>query len=645
LTGPAEAGPQAESLPHPAPVPFIPRSRRARLALKTLSICLLSALGLCSAQSLQNVLAPLNLDPAQVVYVVGDAPEAQAYGFVPTAKSVTVRSVTEARNPKLQIVWEQALEVPVFRLPPAARVFTQERWTGAPLVAGLAPSAASGGKPVLWTAVTPGTRGFERFPYLPQDLADLGLKPKFESRSLWAFFDSSYRLRADPDYLAARWRRGGVAALQLAAWHYWERDAQRDAWLEALIVACHNHGILVYAWVEFPHVSDAFWDAHPEWREKTASGQDAQLDWRKLMNLADPACARAAAAGLDALMRHFDWDGLNLGELYFESLEGYENPARFTPFNATVRASFRTQDGADPLELYDRKSGHFYAKNAAFLRKFLDFRASLAARLQEEWLGRMVEIRKAKPQLDLVLTHIDDRFDASMRDKLGADAPRLLASAQERGVTFLVEDPATVWHLGPERYTEIAKRYAPLAKRPELLAIDLNIVERYQDVYPVKQQTGTELFQLVRSAADAFERVALYFEESVQNADWPLLAASAASVRQAKWTGTKLELDAPRMVSVAWKGCALVDGRAWPVQDGARVLIPAGRHKLAPCAQLPVPRLADFNGELLDARIVKGRIRVKYESRSRAVALIDDGKGGVRARMLPGGKQDIIIPE
>jgi len=601
--------------------------------------------GLCSAQSLRGVLAPLNLDPAQTVYVVGDSQEAKAYGFLPTGKNVTVRSVTDARNPKLQIVWEESLEVPVFEMPKGARVFTRERWTGAPLVAGLPGHGTDKGKPVLWTAVPPGLRGFERFPYLPQALADLGLKPKFEARSLWTFFDSSYRLRAAPDYLAQRWRRGGVSALQLAAWHFWERDPARDEWLETLIAACHNHGILVYAWVEFPHVSDAFWNDHPEWREKTASGQDAQLDWRKLMNLVNPDCANAAAEGLDSLTRRFDWDGLNLGELYFESLEGHENPARFTPFNALVRSNFQAREGFDPQELYDRKSARFYANNASALRKFLEFRASLAARLQEEWLGRLTQIKKKKPHLDLVLTHIDDRFDASMRDKLGADAPRLLASAQERGVTFLVEDPATVWHLGPERYTEIAGRYAPLTKRKDLLAIDLNIVERYQDIYPVKQQTGTELFQLVRSAADSFNRVALYFENSILPADWPLLAASAATVRRAEWTGANLELESPQPLSVEWKGCAQVDGREWPVQDGERVFVPAGTHRLTPCEQLPARRLTDFNGDLLDARMVKGKLRVKYESRSRAIALVSDGKGGVRARMLPPGKMDVEIPE
>ena len=50
---------------------------------------------------------------------------------------------------------------------------------------------------------------------------------------------------------------------------------------------------------------------------------------------------------------------------------------------------------------------------------------------------------------------------------------------------------------GAERDRVIAERYEALTSRREKLAIDLNIVDRYQNVYPTKQQTGTELFQLV----------------------------------------------------------------------------------------------------------------------------------------------------
>ena len=56
---------------------------------------------------------------------------------------------------------------------------------------------------------------------------------------------------------------------------------------------------------------------------------------------------------LKQMMERFDWDGVNLAELYFESLEGAGNPARFTPMNDDVRAEFRRDAGFDPVELFD----------------------------------------------------------------------------------------------------------------------------------------------------------------------------------------------------------------------------------------------------------------------------------------------------
>src|SRR4029077_12105714 len=116
--------------------------------------------------------------------------------------------------------------------------------------------------------------------------------------------------------------------------------------------------------------------------------------------------------------------------------------------------------------------------------------------------------------------HVDDRFDPSMREKIGADTVKTLPLLDEHDFTFLIEDPATVWNLGPQRYPQIAARYQAVTPRTEKLAIDINIVERYQDVYPTKLQTGTELFALIHTAADAFARVALYFENSILPQDW-----------------------------------------------------------------------------------------------------------------------------
>jgi hypothetical protein len=569
------------------------------------------------------------LEAGATLILEGSSEVAESLGFRAGAQRVQVQSVEDVHRPELRILWEKPVELPRFELPAEARLFARERWNGAPLAAGLRRGAGA----VLWLAAPPGERGYERFPYVLHALRDLGIEPPFQGRRLWAFFDSSYRSRADLEYLARRWRQAGIAALHVAGWHYFEADADRDAFLRRLIETCHRHAILVYCWLELPHVSESFWREHPQWREKTAILQDAHLDWRKLMNLANRDCARAAMEGVRELVGRFDWDGVNLAELYFESLEGAANPARFTPMNDDVRREFERQKGFDPLELFSGKA------NAERLRVFLDYRAELARRIQAEWIGEMDGVRRVKPHLDMVLTHVDDQFEPGTRDAVGADAARVLPLLEQHEFTFLVEDPATIWHLGPQRYPEIARRYRPLTRRTDKLAIDINIVERYQDVYPTKQQTGTELLALLNAAARSFPRVALYFESSILTPDLPLLAAATAAVTRVERLGEGLLVESSHGAGVPWKGPALVDGKPWPATDGGRVWLPAGAHRIEPAAAEPPVRILDFNGEMKEASVVgPNALEIAYMSYSRAMAVLDREPVGVEVDGVVSGR-------
>ena len=576
----------------------------------------------------------------------GQSPLAASFGFRPTREVVALASIEDRHRPLLPIVLEHALEIARFEVPAAARIFAKDHWSTAPVIAGF----QQGKGAVLWVAASPGAQGYERFPYLLHALRDLGLQPPLRSARLWAFFDYSYRTRVDLDYMAARWRKSGIAALHVAAWHFYDSDAERDDYLRRLMRACHRHGIQVYAWLELPHVSEKFWNEHPEWREKTALQQDAQLDWRKLMNLTNRDCFQAVAAGVTSLLGRYDWDGVNLAELYFESLEGMANPARFTPMNADVRAEFQAQSAWDPAELFTTR------KDAASVRQFLDYRADLARRMQEEWLQLVEQSRAAHPDLDIVLTHVDDRFDTGMQDAIGADAARVLPLLKTRDFTFLVEDPATIWNLGPQRYTEIAKRYQPLTPRPDKMAIDINIVERYQDVYPTKQQTGAELFALVHVAAQAFPRVALYFENSILAPDLDLLPHATATVRSLTRRGNRVTIDSPLGVGLAWSGPALVDARPWMAQDHDTLWLPAGAHTVEPGGSPVATRLVDLNATLEAAAETRGGMELRYRSEARALArferkpvsLLIDGKAAQAVfeddtLLLPRGEHTVAV--
>ena len=229
------------------------------------------------------------------------------------------------------------------------------------------------------------------------------------------------------------------------------------------------------------------------------------------------------------------------------------------------------------------------------MKLFLEWRAG-AGEAHAVTSGSAKSRRRAgrRPNLDIVLTHVDDRFDTRHA------RPR---RRRRRGVScrcsdsydfqFLIEDPATVWHLGPERYAEIARRYAQLTPKRDKLAIDINIVERYQDVYPTKQQTGVELLQLVQIASRAFDRVALYFENSIAKADWSLLPSAGAVAKRFERSGEKVivESDARRWSRLAgrrkgeWSSVAL-DGRQDRLAPGGLI-----RDRTCNVVRIPSTRL------------------------------------------------------
>lgn len=558
------------------------------------------------------------LSEQHLVIIEGFGRAAKSVGIVPHPNEISIRQICDAHGPDMQIVWQQAVDVPEAAVPAGFEVFAREKWTNAPVLAG--GHTAHGG--VLWLATEPGARGSERYPYLLQALEDLGLRMPAHATNLWAFFDSAYRIRADADYLARRWRKAGIGVLHVAAWHNIDDDPTQDEYLKRLIAACHKNAILVYAWLELPHVSDKFWSDHPEWREKTALGQDAELDWRKLMNLHNTACRQEAARRIHKLLQNFDWDGVNLAELYFESLEGAGDSSRFTPMNDDVRREFANLKGFDPKALFEAQSPYASQTHREALRAFLDYRAKLAVQLQREWLDIISEDKTNKPYLDIVVTQIDDRAEPGIRDELGADVTLSLPAIREHRGTLLVEDPATLWNAGPERYKQLANQYRPLRTDRDRIALDINVVERYQDVYPTKKQTGVELLELVHEASAAFGRVALYGENSLEKQDLELLpvAASLASVQET--AADETEVKAPAPVRVGLQVPVVIDGRAWPLQTRDGALVPAGNHSLKAVSTLPAVTIADFNGDLRSAAVSGDEAELAYVSASRAIAVL-----------------------
>jgi hypothetical protein len=225
-----------------------------------------------------------------------------------------------------------------------------------------------------------------------------------------------------------------------------------------------------------------------------------------------------------------------------------------------------------------------------------------------------------------------------MKDALGADAARVLPLMERHSLTFLIEDPATVWNLGAQRYQTIAERYSQLTPHKERLAIDVNIVERYQNVYPTRQQTGVELFELVHRATANFQRVALYFENSLVPADLKLLPSAAATVTRIESIGPKLLVESAAGVGVPWKGPAEVDGQPWPATDGETLWLPAGAHAVSAGAPRSGPNMTHLNAELKAARAIgANELEFSYQSGARAIAILDRAPRRVEIDGAAGG--------
>jgi hypothetical protein len=565
----------------------------------------------------------------RILVLEGDSPTGRILGIHPTSRRVSVRTVRDIHHPSLPICWEKAVDVPVFELPETARVLVRDRVRGAPLMAEFRHGAGS----VLWVAVSPGPQGYERFPFLLQSLSETGLKPLFRSRRLWAFFDCAFQRDREPEELAREWRRMGLASVHVGAWDFFEPNSAEDGRLRRLIEACHREGVLVYAWLELPHVSTAFWERHPEWREKTARLKDAAVDWRLLMNLANPDCQRAVVKGIRGTLERFDWDGVNFAELYFDGVEGVRKPSKFTPLNPDVRREVQRTYGFDPVDLFNGQK-----RDPAKLRIFLDYRADLAARLQELWIDELEKMRSVKPYLDLVLTHVDDRFDTTMRDAIGADAARLLKLIDHHELTFIIEDPYTLWRLGPRRYTEIAESYRPLTPRQDLLGVDINVVSR-NHAFPTSRQTGVELAQLIHTAAKAFPTVMIYYTGSITALDAPLLPVASAVVTNCALTGDGLLVESPYDLEVLWSGPATLDGQDWPVRSETTAWLPAGIHILRPAVTGPSALVTDFTGNLENAVTRPDGIEILYASHSRAFARLNRKP----SRLLVDGKEAELV--
>jgi len=557
---------------------------------------------------------------------------AEEFGVKFAASSIKIERMRDRLYPEDALVLPAPEIMTRFEVEAQDEVFCVDERTEAAVV--ISRNYGNGGFLFLGIRFDPSTSGgYSRFPYLLEYVERFArLRPVLRRENLEVYFDPGYRRNVSEEDLVKRWVADGIRTIHVAGWH------QYPTWTyayEHLIDLCHANGISVYAWLEPPHVSQKFWKDHPEWREVNYKGEQVPPQWRYIMALTSPECLRTVKATYKEFLRGYDWDGVNLAELYFESGNGLRTPNLLTPMHPSSRDEFSRKSGFDQIFLLDSLSEFYWKNNHLAWKKFEDYRVETLVRLHEEFLKMIEEVRAEQPHLRVIVTAMDNLGTPELRQNFGVDVQRIIELQKKYSFALQIEDPQSQWSKDPRRYSAMGKRYASLVQRGQEVMVDLNILqfrsEHTPTSFPTLVQTGIESYHLVHSAALGADRYTIYSESSVRPQDLRLMSY-AASARAfighipGGWhivAPTAVVLDLPKeYASLQFEGGDQI------TSDRGLFYIPPGDHRIIAQRQSAGPFLASprtgallsFTGELLSMENQGRTVTFSYRSAGRCFA-------------------------
>ena len=368
------------------------------------------------------------------------------------------------------------------------------------------------------------------------------------------------------------------------------------------------------------------------------------------MALTDTACLGAIVADFRQFLEAYDWDGVNLAELYFESGRGFEDPQVYTPMHASARREFRKLYGFDLREILDPSSAHYWKADPAAAEDVTHFRVSMLERVYRLLLPMMQDVARTKPGFETIVTAMDSYGSPELREYFGVDMPSILGLQKQYAFTLQVEDPERLWSTDPLRYVRVGRRYEGLLGDRRNLLLDLNILNfrkpENTSEFPTLIQTGTESFEMVAAAAAGAPRQTIYCEASVNPQDMMFLSYALAGDVRNRPLPDGYAVSSP--TSFVMKLARTTDGI---LLDGASVapfrddlyLIPAGDHEIrarggaagALSAYGLHAKIMSMTGNILSVEYGVRSIDAVYESATRALMSIDREPEAVRVDGTP----------
>jgi uncharacterized protein YdaL len=538
--------------------------------------------------------------------------------------------VIKARDrlfPDERIRWRYSELAYKFDSDDVQEVFCIDDVTEAPLVIG---KKWGSGKVIFFaTRFDPySQQGYSMYPFLVEYIRSyFRLGPVIRRDNLELFFEPGLRKNISIESLIRQWVRNGVRIVHVSGWHQYPKYTYD---YDRLIRVAHANGILVYAWLEPPQVSKKFWNEHPEWREKNYKGQDVQPSWRFPMALTDDKCLEVMVREYDQLLRRYDWDGLNLAEVYFDAGRGFQDPNVFTPMHPSARREFKRKFGFELPSIFDSTSGFYWKTNPSAASAVVEFRVQALTQVYEALLPMLAAVAAAKPGFQTIVTAMDSYGSPELREYVGVDMRSILRLREKYGFCLQVEDPEHEWSTDPYRYLAMGKRYRELVADSTKVFLDLNIgsFRKPEDItpFPTLIQTGTESFHLIRAATLASTRFTVYSESSINPQDMMFMSYAASAAVVYRVTGNGYSVSSPHSFTLHLPTeirKIQLDGVFLTPSRENSFLIPAGEHTIGLVTQAS----PTFNPSELETRIlsISGNIlSVSYGLRSATFAYVSD---------------------
>lgn len=541
----------------------------------------------------------------------------KVFGIKRIEKDINIKTIIDKNHKDVEIMLKEKLKVDKFK-----NIFDQifyiSKQKEIPLLMGL---DYFEGK-ILFLAIeldNINNFGYNRFLFFHEVLKEyFDIKPKISRNNLSVYLDWGFAYDENPDEIANDLKQSGVNQVHISSW-YCQNGCEN--FIKELIDSCHSENILVYMWLELPMVSKKYWDENPTLRQKTATLDDAHIDWRYLMALEDERCMDFVKNQIKTRIDKFDFDGIDLAELYFESPgNGFDEPKKFTPMSDIVRKEFNSLYKVDPIEIFNPKSKYYHKKNENIKDKFVKYRINLCKKLNEEIISYIKEI-DSENKLEIILTQIESNVDSTMKEKIAVDMDKFIELQNKHGFTLQVEDPYTLWNLGHKRYEEIIKYYEGKIKEGSNIYMDINIVNRNGKIYPHKKQTGLEIISLVNTASNIFDKVCLYEYNTVNKFDFDYLKYSISNdVKYDKLKSNSYFFDSPYKfnfeVDTKNKDIYLND-KKWIYYNDKGITIPKGTNMLILKDRFKIEdelQIIDVNGEISGIDLNKNILKLKYNS-------------------------------